>query len=272
MCVCTPTGQAHRGETPFSSSGLETRLRLQPLGLLPTGFNQDLQPQDQAFPVPALLTSATRWSSAGPVLCILAAALASACWVPIPSLMCPPQVPQILLCPWGRAAPSEDHCPRPATWWVTRDKEEKTRPRTRIPLAPRDGGNRRAMPPAGPHSSLQSLLDPHVVVQEPEESSASQEMRLGPPWSTQQRQTHGSPDIRGDPDTLEIKCQTRTRENKRLADIANPEKKTRALTVSIFKKIQYNTEPINFYLSPSPSQECSSVVRLAWVSASGKYL
>ena len=26
---------------------------------------------------------------------------------------------------------------------------------------------------------------------------------------------------------------------------------------------------INFYLSPSPSQECSSMARLAWVSVSG---
>lgn len=90
MCVCVsihPLDRHTEAQTPFSSSGLETRLRLQPLGLLRAGFKQDLQPQDQAFPVPAPLTSGTRGSSAGPVLCILAAALASVCRVPIPSLM-----------------------------------------------------------------------------------------------------------------------------------------------------------------------------------------
>ena len=58
-CVCVHTHwtgtQRHR--PPFFSSGLETRLRLQPVGLLRAGLNQALQPQDQAFPVPALLTS-----------------------------------------------------------------------------------------------------------------------------------------------------------------------------------------------------------------------
>lgn len=57
-CVCVHTLDRHtEAQTPFSSSGLESRLRLQPVGLLPAGWNQALQPQDQAFPVPALLTS-----------------------------------------------------------------------------------------------------------------------------------------------------------------------------------------------------------------------